>query len=90
MIDRKIKFLENRTVEAQGEVRAEFLKGKTYSLPAASAQRWVNRGLAVMVVEKAKRPKAKTKPEPKTKPMTDYDLPKKVDRMAIDKRTEPK
>lgn len=88
MIREKVEFLVDRDVEAQGKVRMSFKAGKVYELPAASAKRWINRGVAKAVKDIPKRPAVKKKATaPKTKPLADFDLPKKVDREAIDKRT---
>ncbi len=94
MINQKVVFLEYCQVEAQGEIVRKFKKGKQYEMPAPSAQRWIRRGVAELVVDsapKAAKPKGRPKAKaaarkPKAKPLTDYDLPGKVDRDGIDKR----
>ena len=45
----KITFLESVEVKAHdGEVEKIFVKGKSYTLPLASADRWIRRGKAVL------------------------------------------
>lgn len=55
MANVKIVFDESRTVlDHAGEVEAAFEAGKTYALPAASADRWIRRGVAHIRVAPAK------------------------------------
>ena len=45
----KITFLKSVEVkDHNGEIEAEFLKGKSYTVPAASADRWIRRGAAML------------------------------------------
>ncbi len=85
-----VKFLQYCEVEAQGEIEQSFDEGEVITLPYASAQFWVKRNKAVVVEEDGSQPKPKPKPKakprgrpPKTKSITDYDLPGKPDRSKI-------
>ncbi len=60
----RVKFLQDRDVEAQGEVIESFKAGEVYELSASSARRWIRRELA-MEVQGAAAPK-----RPATKPAT--------------------
>lgn len=47
---KKVRFIASRTVrDAGGEIDVQFVEGKTYDLPPASAERWVRRGVAEYV-----------------------------------------
>ena len=45
----KIKFIETRHVEAQGEIVQTFNAGEIYELETASAKRWLRRSVATEV-----------------------------------------
>ena len=45
----KIKFIETRHVEAQGEIVQTFNAGEVYELESASARRWLRRNVATEV-----------------------------------------
>ena len=62
----KIKFKEDREVEAQGKIVNTFKAGEIYELSASSARRWLRRGLATEVTGKA-APKRKPAPKPAVK-----------------------
>lgn len=53
----KIKFTEDRIIEAQGEIVSHFKAGEVYELEAASAKRWLRRNVATEVQGSVK-PKA--------------------------------
>lgn len=73
----KIKFLEDRTVEAQGFVEQEFKAGEVYELSASSARRWLRRNVAEEVQGAVKRKKVAEKPAPtKSKGRSEKVLPK--------------
>jgi len=55
----KIRFIENRTVQADGG--DSFLAGKIYDLPETSCRHWLARGCAELVTEE--KPKRGSKIE---------------------------
>lgn len=60
----KVKFLQDRTTKNRPQDQDTFKAGKTYELPASSAQHWINRGVAEEVESGRK---SEAKPEPKGK-----------------------
>ena len=62
----KVKFLVDRDVYAHGEIEVSYKAGEVYDLPAASADRWLRRKVAVEYVEPPK-PKVTIKAKPKKK-----------------------
>lgn len=65
----RIKFIEDRDVEAQGEIVDSFKAGEIYELSASSARRWIRRKAAVEVQGSVKpaRPKSRPKRKPAVK-----------------------
>ena len=67
----KIQFKDTYTVKAAGG--ATYLKGSAYDLPPSSAAHFINRGLAVPLVEPAIEPPAVKEPEPPPDPVIAVD-----------------
>ena len=63
----KVKFLEDRTVRDGSGLK--FRKGQVVELPYASAQHWLTRNVAVLVIEDGK-PSAVTTPQAKSEKST--------------------
>ena len=57
----KVKFLRDENVEAQGKVVDKFKDGRTYELSPESAERWIRRGAAEPVADKASKNSASKK-----------------------------
>ena len=55
----KIKFIEDREIEAQGEIVQRFKAGEVYELERPSAMRWLRRNAAVEVQGVITPPKKK-------------------------------
>ena len=56
---KKIKFLKDCEIEAQGVIVQSFKAGEIVELSMGSARRWLRRNLATEVLGKAKPPKSK-------------------------------
>lgn len=76
MITEKVKFLEDRVIEAQGKIVQRFKAGEVYELRADSARRWIRRNAAVMVFDKPHDiEKLEQLAEPETKPAEEVEAP---------------
>ena len=64
----KIRFTEDRIVEAQGEVVQRFAKGEVYELESSSARRWLRRNVATEVQGSLKPTTTKSADKPEAAP----------------------
>lgn len=64
---KKVKFLIDVEVKAQGEVTFSAKAGEVKELAYASAQRWLKRNMATDIIQAKAEPKADKKPAPKKK-----------------------
>lgn len=60
----KIKFIEDCSIEAQGEIEQSFKAGEVAELSMSSARRWLRRNLATEVMAEAPK---KSAPKPAVK-----------------------
>jgi hypothetical protein len=65
MIFEKVKFTEDREVEAQGKIVKVFKAGEVYELPVPSARHWLKRNAAVRVSDEPEPEPEPERPAPK-------------------------